>query len=329
MRGKVIILTTGGTVAMRFDAAKGGEVPAVSGEELVEAIPPLKDICKVEVVEFSNIPSPHMSPSRMLLLGQAVEKCLVEKDVLGVVITHGTDTLEETACFLDLFVASDKPVCMTAAMRSAGEISPDGPHNILDAVRVAASLKAKKQGVLVVMNKEIHAARDVTKTHTASTNTFSTPFWGALGYVDQDEIIFRRSRTSFKKIHPERIAEKVYLVKLVAGSDDLLFNALIVAKVEGLVVEGFGRGNVTPAAAIGIKNAIDAGIAVVLTSRCPSGRVLEVYAYEGGAKQLLDYGAIFADELSGQKARIKLMLALGKTRKMKELKSYFEDALEK
>ena len=180
---KVIVLTTGGTIAMKLDPAHG-IVPAVSGEDLVASVPGLREACPIEVMEFSNIPSPHMTPKRMFELGNKVEELLRHEDILGVVITHGTDTLEETAYLLDLVHNSEKPVCLTGAMRSAAEISPDGPVNLLCAVRTAASSEARGKGVLVVMNEEIHAAREVVKSHSANTETFVSPFWGPLGVCE-------------------------------------------------------------------------------------------------------------------------------------------------
>jgi L-asparaginase len=324
MRGKVIVFTTGGTIAMRYDPVIGGTVPAVSGPELIEAAPPLAPVCPVEVREFSNIPSPHMTVQRMHALALQVEDALAGQDVAGVVITHGTDTLEETAYFLDLYVRGDKPVCLTAAMRSAAEISPDGPKNILCAVRTAASREAKGKGALVVMNEEIHAAREVTKTHSANPGAFASPFWGPLGYADADRVIFRRTPLGLQKIRPAYIEENVYLVKLVAGADDFFFKCLVEKKAKGIVVEGFGRGNVPPAAAAGMAYAVENGIPVVLTTRCPGGRVSDVYAYEGGVKKLLETGVIPGGEINGQKARIKLMLALGETRDPKQIAVYFD-----
>ncbi len=324
MRGKVIVFTTGGTIAMRYDPVIGGTVPAVSGPELIEAVPPLANVCPVEVREFANIPSPHMTIPRMHALALQVEDALADQNVAGVVITHGTDTLEETAYFLDLYVRSDKPVCLTAAMRSAAEISPDGPKNILCAVRTAASRDARGKGALVVMNEEIHAAREVTKTHSANPGTFASPFWGPLGYADADRVIFRRSPLGLQKIRPAHIEESVYLVKLAAGSDDFFFKCLVEKGAKGIVVEGFGRGNVSPGAAAGMSLAIENGIPVVLTSRCLGGRVLDIYAYEGGVKKLLEAGVILGGEISGPKARIKLMLALGETRDPKQIAVYFD-----
>ena len=323
MKPKVVLITTGGTIAMRHDPVRGGDVPAVSGPELIDAVPPLAGLAAIEVVEFANIPSPHMTPQHMRALGDEVEKKLLDPAVAGVVVTHGTDTLEETAYFLDLYVRSEKPVCFTAAMRGAGAVSPDGPGNILRAVRCAASPIARGKGTLVVMNEEIHAARDVAKTHSANPKTFASPFWGPLGYVDEDTVLFRREPVSRQTIHPETPEYDVHLVRLAAGSDDFLLHCLIDRGVQGIVIEGFGRGNVPPATLPGIQRAVTANIPIVLATRCAGGRVLDVYAYEGGVRGLVGMGVIPGGEISGHKARIKLMLALGETRSRERLAACF------
>ena len=324
MSNKVVILTTGGTIAMRLDPERG-IVPAVSGPELIAAVPPLAGVCPVEVREFANIPSPHMTPAVMHSLALQADNALAEPDVCGVVITHGTDTMEETAYLLDLFIASEKPVCLVGAMRSAAEISPDGPKNILCAVRCAASPKARGMGVLVVMNEEIHAAREVTKTHAANPKTFASPFWGPLGYVDEDRVIFRRLPLERQTIRPAAIEEDVHLVKLAAGMDDFLINCLVDKGVKGIVIEGSGRGNVHESAMPGIRRAVAAGIPVVLVTRCLGGRVLDVYGYAGSAKRQKESGVILGGEISGQKARIKLILALGVTTNPDQLAGYFDN----
>lgn len=323
MHKKVIVLTTGGTIAMKFDPAHG-VVPAVSGEDLVDSVPGLREACPIEVLEFSNIPSPHMTPRRMFELGNKVEELLRHEDILGAVITHGTDTLEETAYLLDLVHNSEKPVCLTGAMRSAAEISPDGPVNLLCAVRTAASEEARGKGVLVVMNEEIHAAREVVKSHSANTETFVSPFWGPLGYVDPDRVVFRRNTLGRQSIRPPELEEDVHLIKLASGSDSLLIDFLTERRVHGIVIEGFGRGNVPPAVLPGIRRAVAAGIPVVITTRTIAGRVLDVYGYEGGAKTVLEAGAILGGETSGPKARLKLMLALGVASDRDELASFFD-----
>ncbi|NLC12270.1 MAG: asparaginase [Firmicutes bacterium] len=321
---KVVVVSTGGTIAMRYDPERESVLPALTGSELVEAVPPLADVCPLELVEFSNTPSPYITPPIMLKLSQKLDELLLAEDVAGAVVTHGTDTLEETAYLLDLTLQSSKPVCLTAAQRNAFAISPDGPKNILCAVQTAASPEARGKGVLVVMNEEIHAAREVTKTHTSLVDTFASPFWGPLGYVDEGRVIFRRQPLGLQKIRPAQLVEGVYLLKMAAGSDDLLLRCLVEKQVKGIVIEGLGRGNVPPAVLPGIELALRKNIPVVLTTRSMGGRVLDVYGYKGAAKSLKEMGVILAGEISGQKARLKLMLVLGITNKMEEIASYFD-----
>ncbi len=323
-KDKVIVISTGGTIAMRYDPIRKAVFPAVTGKELLEAVPPLADLCPVEVYEFSNVPSSHMNPQLMLKLALKVEELLAEDNVLGAVITHGTDTLEETAYFLNLVLKTQKPICVVGAMRSSAEISPDGPKNIFNAVKTAASSDARSKGVLVVLNDEIHSAVEVTKTSSSNVSTFKSPFWGPLGYVDDDRVIFRRSPISLQRIDTKEVIEDVYLVKLAAGTDDFIIQALVDKKVKGIVIEGMGRGNIPPKVVPGIEKAIKGNIPVVLTTRCLTGRVLGVYGYEGAAKPLSEMGVILGGDLSGQKARIKLMLALSKTKDPKELAKYFD-----
>ncbi|MPL67987.1 putative L-asparaginase [bioreactor metagenome] len=322
---KVVIITTGGTIAMRYDPVQKGLCPAATGPELIEAVPELAGVAPVEVVEFSNIPSPHMSPRLAFELAHRVDEIAQREDVAGIVITHGTDTLEETAYMLDLIVKTDKPVCLTAAMRSSAESSPDGPKNILCAVKAAACPKAVEAGVLVVMNEEIHTALEVTKTHSANVKTFASPFWGPIGYVDADRVIIRRKSQVIQKIQPDDIVDDVYLIKVVAGMDDFFFRCLVEKQVKGIVVEGLGRGNVNPAVKDGIKLAREHQIPVVLATRVHAGRVLDTYGYDGGVRSLKDYGIIMAGEITGQKARIKLMAALGITNDIEKLAKYFDN----
>src|SRR5664280_1208212 len=181
---KVVVIATGGTIAMRYDPVRRAVFPAVTGRELLEAIPPLSAVCPVEVIEFSNIPSPHMTPQMMFHLAGCIDKILEQADVAGVVVTHGTDTLEETAYLLDLVVKSAKPIVLVGAMRPATAISADGPMNLYNAVALAASREAVGRGVLVCMNDRIDAARDDTQTNTVAPDTFRSPELGVLGMME-------------------------------------------------------------------------------------------------------------------------------------------------
>ncbi|WP_295631047.1 asparaginase [uncultured Mitsuokella sp.] len=320
---KIVAITTGGTIAMKLDLKTGGLVPAVSGEDLLAAVPALKNIAEVEVIEQSNVPSGHITPQMMFDLSKKIDELAKSNDVDGFVVTHGTDTLEETAYMLDLTLHTDKPVCVTGAMRGASDTSWDGPGNILAAVKTAACDDAVGQGVLVVLNDVIHAAGEVTKTHSVNTDTFQSPWWGPVGHVYFDKVVFRRKSICRQKIQPERLVPDVYLIKSVAGLDDFLFKCLIDKKVGGIVVEAFGCGNVPLGVRDGIFEACKAGIPVVLTTRVHAGRVAQVYSYKGSAGEMYPHGIILAGELTGQKARLKLMLALGLTKDTEKLRRLF------
>lgn len=310
MRPKIVVISTGGTIAMRHDAAKKGDVPAVEGRLLVEAVPALEGVAAVEVVEFDNIPSFHMTPAIMLRLAVCVEKALARDDVHGAVITHGTDTLEETAFFLDQYLPAGKPVCLTGAMRTGSHIAPDGPYNIHCAVRTAASPAAVGYGALVVMNGEIHAARYVTKMHTSDVATFASPYWGPIGHVDEDVILLRPGPTRRRPLRPESLAPRVPVLKIYTGMDVEILDALMEMGMDAIVLEGFGRGNFPASIAGAVSRMLQAGIPVVAASRVPNGRTLGVYAAEGGAAHLRSLGVILSGSLSSQKARLLTMLAL-------------------
>lgn len=322
---KIVVITTGGTIAMKYDAASKGLVPAVSGEDLIEAVPALKDIAVVEVVEFSNVPSGHMTPQMMFQLAALIDQYAGDETVDGFVVTHGTDTQEETAYMLSLVTKTMKPICITGAMRGASETGPDGAANILAAVMTAASDEAAGKGVLLVFNDEIHAAAEVTKTHTTSCSTFHSPGWGPLGHVYFDRVVFRRKPANLEKICPPLLTEAVYLLKTYAGMDDYLFKVLADKQISGLVVEALGCGNVPPAVKCGIEYVRSRGIPVVLATRVHTGRVVPVYSYLGSARSMENSKLILAGELTGPKARIKLMLALGLTGDVDELQKYFDN----
>lgn len=322
---KIIVITTGGTIAMKYDKEVNGLIPAVNGNDLVEVVPELKNIAEIDVIEFSNVPSGHMTPKMMFRLAHLVDEYANNNDVFGIVITHGTDTLEETAYMLNLLIKTKKPVCITGAMRGASDVGADGPANILASVRVACCGKAKEKGVLVVFNDEIHAANEVVKTHTTSCATFRSFEWGPIGHVYFDKIIFVRQPLSLEKIQPNNLIDNVYLLKIYAGMDADLFKYLAEKNINGLVVEAFGCGNVTPGVKEGIEYVRQKNIPVVLTRRVFSGRVAPLYSYLGSIKSMESLGIILSEGLSGQKSRIKLMLALGVTKDINKLKQIFNN----
>lgn len=326
---KVLIISTGGTIAMKHDPDLDGLVPAVTGKDLVEAVPGLEDLGPIEVVEFSNIPSPHMTPRHMADLAKTLEKSLKSDEVTGAVISHGTDTLEETAYFLDLVLKTTKPLALTAAMKSPQEVSADGPGNILASVRTVRDPQAQDCGVLVVANDQVHSAQTVTKTHTSNTASFQSPFWGPLAYVDSDRVHWRYRPKCQKKfdLGQDLAYEDVYLVKMYTGANPKVIDLLVQNGAKGLVIEALGIGNVPPQIGPSLKKALDQKIPVVIASRCLGGRTQPSYAYQGGGKTLEDMGAVFAGDINGPKARLKLILALNsQDYSFDKIQSYFDEA---
>uniref|UniRef100_UPI004028D409 asparaginase n=1 Tax=Mesosutterella multiformis TaxID=2259133 RepID=UPI004028D409 len=307
---KVIVFTTGGTIAMKYDAEKGGLVPAVSGADLAAAVPGLDKVADVEVREFSNVASCNMSPERMFALSHAIEEALKADDVAGAVVTHGTDTLEETSYFLDLLHPSEKPICVVGAMRGASDTSPDGPMNIYCAVKTAASDEARGKGVLVVLNNTIHAAGQVRKTHSANPATFESPWWGPIGYCDEDRVVFRRTPVGRQCFAPKALTAKVDLIPAQTGLGSEYIDFAISRGCNGIVIEGFGRGNIPPAMEEGIDRAVEKGIAVVIATRAFAGRPYQSYAYPGSVGDSRAHGAAKGGEASGAKTRLKLMILL-------------------
>jgi L-asparaginase len=309
---------------MKYDPEIGAAVPALSGSEILNAVPGAGEVADVEVVDFGRYPGPHMTTRLMMDLSRQVRETLSRPEIDGVVITHGTDTLEETAYLLDLTVAGEKPIAFVGAMRNSSELGWDGPSNLLSAMRVAASDSARGLGVLVVMNETVLAASEATKTHTESFDAFQSPEFGPLGVVDKGEVIIRRATGQRAHMDVSETAEPVWFIKMGAGVDSTLIDACVDAGAKGLVIEALGRGNVPPDSVPGITRAISADLPVVLVSRCLRGRVYESYGYAGGGKHLRNLGVIFSDFLNGQKARIKLSLALALTRNPSEIRDFFE-----
>ncbi|MFZ8123516.1 asparaginase, partial [Staphylococcus aureus] len=242
----------------------------------------------------------------------------------GFVITHGTDTLEETAFLLDLILGIEQPVVITGAMRSSNEIGSDGLYNYISAIRVASDEKARHKGVMVVFNDEIHTARNVTKTHTSNTNTFQSPNHGPLGVLTKDRVQFHHM--PYRQQALENVNDKlnVPLVKAYMGMPGDIFSFYSREGIDGMVIEALGQGNIPPSALEGIQQLVSLNIPIVLVSRSFNGIVSPTYAYDGGGYQLAQQGFIFSNGSNGPKARLKLLVALSNNLDKAEIKSYFE-----
>lgn len=312
--GKIYMIFTGGTISMKIDDVSHTVKPALSAKEIMQSLLHSELYHELEVIEFSEIPSPSMTPVMMLEISRLIKKLILEDDPIGFVVVHGTDTLEETAFFLDTAIESEVPIVVTGSMKSSSELGFDGINNLVSSILVAKSTKSHGRGVLVVMNDQINAASEVTKSNTLSLDTFKSLDYGPLGIVDNKEVLFHRDVTIYRnKIEIDQIVDKVYLLKAFAGSDSLLIDYLVDNKANGIVIEALGRGNLPPRMISGIERALSNNIPVIICSRCPSGRALDSYGYVGGGKYLTDMGCIMASSLNGQKARILLTLALSKS----------------
>lgn len=308
---KIYMIFTGGTISMKIDDVSHTVKPALSAKEIMQSLLHSELYHELEVIEFSEIPSPSMTPIMMLEMTKLIQRLIEFEDPIGFVIIHGTDTLEETAFFIDSCIDTDIPIVVTGSMKSSSELGFDGINNLVSSILVAKSTKSHGRGVLVVMNDQINAASEVTKSNTLSLDTFKSLDYGPLGIVDNKEVLFHRNVTSQRnKLKIADIEPNVYLLKSYSGSDSLLIDYLLDQNAKGIVIEALGRGNLPPLMIPGIEKALKLGVPIVITSRCPSGRTLDSYGYIGGGKYLTEMGCIMATSLNGQKARLLLMQAL-------------------
>ena len=332
MRPRIAVIGTGGTIASQGrgpldtqDYASSGR-PILDTAALVAGVPALAEVAEVLPVPFTAIPSTAIGWAEW----RALVACIAatrraHPDLSGIVVTHGTATLEETAYLLSLALPDDFPVVLTGAQRPFTGLSSDAQMNLVAAVRVAGDPAARGLGVLVVLNEEIHAAREVTKTSTGRLQTFRSPDVGALGHVDADRVSIWR--------HPARLlpqAERfdiggieapprVDVVYSVAGGDGVAVRAFLAAGAQGIVAAAFAPGFTAPAEREALAEAIAVGCVVVLSSRAGSGRAFPTRRYG-------EQGFLTADNLNPQKARVLLMLALTRTRDRGEIAALFERA---
>lgn len=309
---------------MRLDPQTNSTAPLLSGEDILNLMPEISGLAEIEVIDFGCIPGTHMTLPLMMELAGQIRQTLLRNQIDGVVVTHGTDTLEETAYLVDLVVASEKPIVFVGAMYSSSESDWDGPSNLKDAICVAAATQAKGLGTLVVMNGQALAAREATKSHTESREAFESPNHGPLGTISDSHLTIGRRPQPHFHLTPAAAVEPVWLIEIGVGYDSALIDACLAQGAKGIVIEALGCGNVPPACVPGITRAIERNIPVVVTSRCFRGRISARYDYAGGGAHLRQLGVLFAEFLNGQKARIKLSLALGVAQSQSEMREIFE-----
>ncbi|HDF3579507.1 TPA: asparaginase [Staphylococcus aureus] len=318
----LLVIHTGGTINMSQDQSNKVVTNDTNPISMHQDV--INQYAQIDELNPFNVPSPHMTIQHVKQLKDIILEAVTNKYYDGFVITHGTDTLEETAFLLDLILGIEQPVVITGAMRSSNEIGSDGLYNYISAIRVASDEKARHKGVMVVFNDEIHTARNVTKTHTSNTNTFQSPNHGPLGVLTKDRVQFHHM--PYRQQALENVNDKlnVPLVKAYMGMPGDIFSFYSREGIDGMVIEALGQGNIPPSALEGIQQLVSLNIPIVLVSRSFNGIVSPTYAYDGGGYQLAQQGFIFSNGLNGPKARLKLLVALSNNLDKAEIKSYFE-----
>lgn len=318
----LLVIHTGGTISMSQDQSNKVVTNDINPISMHQDV--INQYAQIDELNPFNVPSPHMTIQHVKQLKDIILEAVSNKYYDGFVITHGTDTLEETAFLLDLILGIEQPVVITGAMRSSNEIGSDGLYNYISAIRVASDEKARHKGVMVVFNDEIHTARNVTKTHTSNTNTFQSPNHGPLGVLTKDRVQFHHM--PYRQQALENVNDKlnVPLVKAYMGMPGDIFSFYSREGIDCMVIEALGQGNIPPSALDGIQQLVSLNIPIVLVSRSFNGIVSPTYAYDGGGYQLAQQGFIFSNGLNGPKARLKLLVALSNNLDKAEIKSYFE-----
>lgn len=308
--GMIHLLFTGGTISMERNAAAGGNVPSHGGEALVAFAPGLDAIAPYRIENWARLPACHLGPDKLWALRERVGEIARSGEVSGIVVTHGTDTIEETAYLLARTVPAGVPVAITGAMRTSSDEGWDGPRNLLDAARVAASPASAGRGAMVVFHGEILAGETAVKSHATDVAAFTAPHARPIGRVAEGRLIYDAPPAArLPPVQPDGLGARVALVSLVVGDDGTMLD-LARPEHDGVVIVAFGSGNMPPGAVPAVRRWIDDGKPVVLASRCQAGEVTPVYAFDGGGARTVAMGAIPAGPRTPSQARMELVLAL-------------------
>jgi L-asparaginase len=307
------LLFTGGTISMQRDRTARGNVPAHPGEALVGLAGGLDSISPYRIENWAMVPAGHLDHDRLWQLRERVREIANSGEVHGIVVTQGTDIIEESAYLLDRTLPRSVPVAITGAMRTSSDEAWDGPRNLVDAAVVAADGQSAGHGVMVVFNGKVFAGRHAAKVHATDIDAFAAPHSGPIGNVADGAVVFTGgqggSGAAGQSIAPANLSGKVALISMVVGDDGTLLD-LARPTHHGVVVIGFGSGNVPPGAVAALERWIDAGKPVVLASRCLYGQVTPLYAFDGGGRKLMDMGVIPAGPRTPSQARMELTIAL-------------------
>lgn len=317
---RIVVITTGGAIGVRRGPMVGGAV-SLKGEDFLAMLP--RSGIDLVFEEFGNLPGSHFTAVHALDLAHRVQNILVSPDFDGAVIVHGPDTLEETAYLLDLTLNVQKPVVFTGAIRSSATLAYDGVVNLANAIRLAAAPNAQDLGVMALFGEEFHAASELQQVHSQSLIAFASPGSGPLGWIEGERVVVRHRVVAHHFIACQRLEEMVDLIRVTQGADVRQFRHSIEDGAAGVVIEAFGGGRLPPWWLPLITEAIQRRTVVVVTTRCMAGGLGDEFGYVGAYHDLRRLGVLFAQQLNGPKARIKLMVALGAARNTSELRGWF------
>jgi L-asparaginase len=305
------LLFTGGTISMQRDRSAGGNVPTHGGEALVEYTGGLESISPYRLEDWAMLPACHLGPDRLWQLRERVRQIAESGEVRGIVVTHGTDIIEESAYLLDRTLPRSVPIAITGAMRTSSDEAWDGPRNLLDAASVAADQESSGQGVMVVFSGKVLAGRYAVKVHATDPDAFASPHSVPIGRVEDGSVEYhkRQPPAGQATLPSNGLSARVAVISMVVGDDGSILD-LARPTHDGVVVIGFGSGNVPPGAVRAIGRWIEEGKPVVLATRCLWGVVTPLYAFEGGGSQLVAMGAIPAGPRTPSQARMELMISL-------------------
>lgn len=323
----IALVTTGGTIVSQADQGTGLAAPAMGGQALLAAVARFGETGQVEVIDALRVSSPQIGTEDWRALHATIQSLLDRDDIRGVVVTHGTATLEETAWFLDLTLASAKPVVITGAQRNASEPDTDGPRNLFNAIRICEAAFGVQSGVMVALNDSIHAAREVAKTQTLNVETFNSGAWGSLGHVRAGRVIFHRK--PLRRVHvplQDAPLPQVVIIPMYVGATGDLLRAAVQMGVKGIVLEAIASGHVNEALYGAACEALTKAVPILVSTRIPAGGTRIGYSFPGSSHSLVEKGAVLSDDLSPWKARILMMLALQNGwRSQEALRALFSD----
>jgi L-asparaginase len=322
---RVQLISTGGTISSLKKKEDETVIPTLTGAELMKGIPGLGEVAKVDTLDYSRVPGQYLDFQDVLGVADEIEKRARASEYDGFLVTMGTNIIEEASYCLDLLLEIEQPIIVTGAMRNPTLPSSDAPMNLHNSVIAAASDTLRGEGCVVCMNGELHHARYVAKTNTVSTATFQSPGIGPIGVIRSGSVVAYTRNLQREHIRPSSSSTRVDLVRYGMGMDGSLLEAALGLGAKGIVIEAWGGGHLTPKVVPAVQRAIARNVPVVLTSRCPTGELLEdTYGFEGSETHLRRLGVIFASGLTGIKARIKLVLLLDLGLSNEQVREAFE-----